>query len=273
MVGSSLQVSLGGCALHGQIAGAGPVLVMVPGGAGQASQTDPMRETLERRFAVVSYDRRGVSRSPLASGAPSPTIQTHADDLHSLIATIGGDGVCLFATSIGCLIALDLLARYPRDVVKLVAHEPPDTHLLSGAEREEADAGLARLAQTFETGGAGAALAQLAALIGLDPADREADAPELEVTPQFMRDMSFYFEHDLGAGRAYRLDIEALRTGRDRVIVGAGEKSGPLWTHRCAQALARELDLPLTWLPGGHNGPTAYPKASASAIIEALAEI
>ncbi len=248
------------------------MLVMVPGGAGQASQADPMREILEPRFTVVSYDRRGISRSPLAPGAPSPTIQTHADDLHSVIKTLGGDGVCLFATSIGCLIALDLLTRYPQDVAKLIVHEPPDTHLLSGAAREEADAGLVRLAQTFQTEGVGAALRQLAALLGLNPAERETDAPELEVTPQFIQDLSFYFEHDLGAGRAYRLDTEALRAHRDRVIVGAGEKSRTLWTHRCAQALAQELDLPLTLWPGGHNGPTAYPKASAKTVIDGLSQ-
>ncbi|MFB9925190.1 alpha/beta fold hydrolase [Amycolatopsis halotolerans] len=266
-----MQVSLDGCTLRGQTAGEGPLLVLVPGGAGQAHQTDPMREMLKPRFEVVSYDRRGISRSPLASGMTAPTIQTHADDLHGLIETLGG-GVLLFATSIGCLIALDLFARYPHDVVKLVAHEPPDTHLLSGAVREETDAGLARLAQTFQIDGTGAALGQLGALIGLNPAEREADAPELAVTPQFVQDMSFYFEHDLGAAREYRLDIEALRAHRDRVIVGAGEQSGTLWTRLCAQALAQELDLPLTSWPGGHNGPTAYPKASARAVIEALAE-
>ena len=55
------------------------------------------------------------------------------------------------------------------------------------------------------------------------------------------------------------------------MIVGAGEKSGTLWTHRCAPARAQDLDLPLPLWPGGHNGPTAYPKASARTGIEALA--
>src|ERR687894_3159929 len=38
-----------------------------------------------RDRTVVTYDPRGVSRSELTDGAPQPTPENHADDLHRML--------------------------------------------------------------------------------------------------------------------------------------------------------------------------------------------
>src|SRR5262249_35693391 len=74
---------------------------------------------------TVTYDRRGVERSRRTDDQNRSTPEEHADDIHRIIAAIGGGPVDLFASSGGAVNALALVARHPEDVRTLVAHEPP----------------------------------------------------------------------------------------------------------------------------------------------------
>src|SRR5881628_2693839 len=64
---------------------------------------------------LVTYDPRGVERSRRTDGANRSTPEQHADDLHRIIASVGG-AVDLFASSGGAVNALALVARHPQDV-------------------------------------------------------------------------------------------------------------------------------------------------------------
>src|SRR6185437_718724 len=93
--------------------------------------------TLAGHFAdrtVVTYDPRGVERSVKADPATESTPQQHADDLHRIIAALGGGPVDLFASSGGAVNALALVAAHPEDVRTLVAHEPPTAAMVPDRE-------------------------------------------------------------------------------------------------------------------------------------------
>src|SRR2546423_168732 len=74
---------------------------------------------------VVTYDPRGLGRSIRKDGRVdnAPTVQ--ADDVHAVIEALGVGPVEMFASSGGAVTALALVAAYPNDVARLVAHDPP----------------------------------------------------------------------------------------------------------------------------------------------------
>src|SRR6476646_1141951 len=85
---------------------------------------------------IVTYDPRGVERSVKADPATVSTPDQHGDDIHRVIAAVGGP-VDLFASSGGAVNALALVAKYPDDVRTLVAHEPPRDPAMFGLPAED----------------------------------------------------------------------------------------------------------------------------------------
>src|SRR5438270_13092410 len=53
--------------LYSEVHGSGPVLLLIPGGNGDAGGYQPLTQALAGRYTVVSYDRRGFGRSPAGS--------------------------------------------------------------------------------------------------------------------------------------------------------------------------------------------------------------
>ena len=56
-----------GASLYYKVQGSGPLLLMLQGGDGDAEGSDGVAAHLIDRYTVVSYDRRGLSRSKLDS--------------------------------------------------------------------------------------------------------------------------------------------------------------------------------------------------------------
>lgn len=78
-----------GATLHYETLGSGPVLLLIPGGAGDAGLYAGMAPELATRYTVVSYDPRGLSRSPLDGPADAPRadeeVSVWSDDAHRLL--------------------------------------------------------------------------------------------------------------------------------------------------------------------------------------------
>jgi pimeloyl-ACP methyl ester carboxylesterase len=89
-----------------------------------------------RERTVVTYDPRGVGRSPRADGLTAATPDEHAEDLHRLISELDAGPDDIFASSGGAVNALALVTRHPETVQVLVPHEPPPATVLP--DREEA---------------------------------------------------------------------------------------------------------------------------------------
>ncbi|MCC6737293.1 MAG: alpha/beta hydrolase, partial [Bauldia sp.] len=105
---------------------------------------------------IITYDPRGAERSTKDDPATESNPGQHADDLHRIIAAVGGP-VDLFASSGGAVNALELVSNHPEDVRTLVAHEPPVAAVLPDAEN--ARAAVRAIANTYRRGGFGPAMA------------------------------------------------------------------------------------------------------------------
>src|SRR5215210_3937183 len=95
--------------------GDGELLVLVHGSWTDHQTWAALVPLLARSFRVVSYDRRGHSRSERGAG-PAPR-RRDEEDLAALIAALGAGPVHLVGSSYGALIALGLAGRRPSSCV------------------------------------------------------------------------------------------------------------------------------------------------------------
>ena len=245
--------------------GSGPVLLLLPGGDGDADAYDTLARHLEPRFTVVTYDRRGLSRS---TGTPSG-LATHADDAAQVLAAVTDLPAFVFGSSIGAVIALELTRRHPARVRLAVVHEPPISALLPDDQREELAHGQGEVEELHRQAGVQPAMARFVRLAGLDFADREPDVQLAPSGPGRLANLETFLTHDAPAVRRYQADSSALRALSGQLVPAAGTAStGPV--PRCADALAHLLNTDLEQFPGGHNGPVQRPRAFADRLQEVL---
>lgn len=258
-----------GAVLCYKVRGAGPPLVMLQGGDGDADSTDALAERLIDRYTVLSYDRRGLARSPLDDPSAPVDLSVHAQDAASLISEVGDRPALVFGSSLGALLALELITRHPEVVRLLVAHESPATELLPAGQRELAVRAQQQVEELHRREGIPAAMRQFIDIAGIDFTDREADVEIPRPKPERISNLEFFLTHDAPAVRQYRLNLPALRAHADRILPAAGQTS-TAFPRDCAEALATALQRPLATFPGGHSGFILRPRAFAARLRELL---
>jgi pimeloyl-ACP methyl ester carboxylesterase len=114
---------INGVELYYELTGAGDPLVLVHGAFTDHTSWRFVVPGLAESYRVLSYDRRGHSRSerPAAPGGR----RTDEDDLVALIETLELAPVHLVGSSHGSSIALSVAARRPELVRGVAVHEPP----------------------------------------------------------------------------------------------------------------------------------------------------
>ncbi len=263
-------LSVPGARVCYKVRGAGSVLLVLQGGGGTADATDGIADVLESEHTIVSYDRRGLLRSPLEDPKAPLSIEQHAKDALALLDEIGAPQALVFGSSLGALIGLELLSRAPSRVALLVAHEPPAPELLSAEGRVE----LERLRrEAFELAlraGPRAAFRHVLAGMGVDREDREDDVTTPESCRAQSRDTGFLMSQEARALATYRLDLLALTRHASRVVPAFGSSSEAFYPAECARALGLKLGRQPLAFPGGHDGYVLRPRAFAPVLRAAL---
>ncbi len=257
-----------GARLHYRVRGSGPCLMMLCGGAVGADGFNSVVPYLAAGYTVVTYDRRGLSRSPLDDPGKDPaiTIATHSEDVHRILASLGATPAMVFGSSIGALIGLDLLIRHPGDVRLLVAHEPPIGSPRAPGDEEPPG----RVAEIYEqTGDAEAALRQFAA--SLTPKGLLPLAPERQAGDRITaRNSEFFITNDAPAVQRYELDLDALKAMTSQLVIGGGRDGREFSPYASASALAERLGTSLREFPGNHAGFAIYPAEFARTLHQVL---
>jgi pimeloyl-ACP methyl ester carboxylesterase len=255
-----------GATLYFEQRGEGPLLFISQSGEGDARRTVDLVDALTDDFTVLTYDRRGLSRSALDDHERPVTMADHADDAHRLLAHVADGPAFMLGCSFGAVIGLHLAARHGEQLDTLIAHEPVAPWLLDSdvdAHRRE----LTELQSLFAAGGLPAALPAITASVGIDTlgADTEPDLTPQPMDEQRRTNFAHFITTEFTAVRTDPGCRERLGGTTTRILPAVGRTTPTtVFDHQAAHRLSSLLGRPVVTFPGGHNGNTTHPRAWAA---------
>ncbi|WP_219518468.1 alpha/beta fold hydrolase [Nonomuraea ceibae] len=255
-----------GASLYYEMRGNGPTLLIAQSGEGDAGRSADLVDQLADAYTVITYDRRGLSRSTLDDPGNGVTMAEHADDVHRLLAALTDKPAAMLGCSLGAVIGLHLAVQHPGQLHTLIAHEPVAPCLLPAPDRARHEAELAEIQQLYREKGLAQALTVIAEVLGIDPAGpgAEPDLTPHPMSPERIINFGFFIEHDFTAIIDDCLPLNELAGTPTRIVPATGRTTpDTVFDYRCARELATLLGTEVAEFPGGHNGNTTHPRAYA----------
>lgn len=233
--------------LYCEVQGTGPSLVLVPGASGDGGYMQPLADALANEFTVVTYHRRGNSRSPRPDGWTQTSNDEQARDLAGLIQAVDVAPAVVFGNSSGAIIALYAAMEHDRLFRGAILHEPP---LLSVLEDPEEVLGMFEpiIEEAMAKGGPRAAMEAFLGFV----------ASETRLLPEPVRERMLdngevYFGLEFGTVESWRPDEDRLRALSVPVRLLVGNESPPFFSE-AASWIAARAGHEIIRVPGGHNG-------------------
>ncbi len=261
-----------GAQLYCEVIGDGPLLIMIPGAAGTGEVFRPLIGPLAEQYQVVTYDRRGFSRSELDGPQDyDHRLDTDADDVRRWIEELTDKPAIVFGNSSGAIVALEVLIRYPERVDTVVAHEPPLVNLLPDAAKWIAF--FDEVYEIYRQSGVGRAMHQFATgTLGSEDSKVLARNMNLHRNEQNMANARYWMEHELRQYPRVELDLHALTKHAGQLVLVGGRDSQDQMTYQPGKELAQNLGLDIVNLPGGHLGFMTYPEEFAREFLQVLSQ-
>lgn len=265
-------IDVAGASLYYETRGSGPLLVLVPGSNGEADVFKPLADNLSKRFTVVTYDRRGFSRS-LLRGAQDyeARLSTDAEDVKALIDHLSNDPAIIFGSSSGAIVALVILQAYPSKVRTVIAHEPPAIKVLPD-NGEKWRYIIREIYDLYRRNGVRPAMERFASAV--------AEGAEAEMMPRatdpgnggyIPMNTMYWFERELLYYPEVDLNMDELRKQRSKLILAKRRESRKhSLLEPIVEMLSSRLDIGVLDLPGPHLGYLFSPDEFALELLVAL---
>src|SRR6266851_6002356 len=265
---STLKVP--GAQLSYEVSDSGPLLILIPGAAGVGEVFRQVARDLSARYQVVTYDRRGFSRSLLDGPQDDDhRLSTDADDVRRLIEHLTDQPATVFGNSSGAIVALEVLTQYPEGVQTVVAHEPPVVSLLPDAAKWWAffdgvydtyrEDGVPKAMHQFANGTVGSVDHQV-----IEHAMRE------HANEYTLSNATYWMEHELRQYPRVELDLPVLAAHAERIVLAGGRDSHDQLPYQPNRVLARLLGREIVDFPGGHLGFVSHPAEFAKELMNSL---
>jgi pimeloyl-ACP methyl ester carboxylesterase len=264
-----------GTDLYFERRGSGPPLLMIAGGGGDCGVYGPAAELLAETYTVLTYDRRGNSRS-LLHGRPVKTNPSEqSEDAVAVIKANGFDSALVFGSSGGAIVALEMVAHQGDAVDGAVAHEPAIPNVLP--DGKEILASYDEVYRSMETEGWAAAFRRFLALNYLvRPGDAGAIAallePEKVLPPGPLLDLlrresgnwAYMMEYEVRPFVEYVPDFSAMKRNGVRIATAGGKETRGVYYHRASEAIAERLGVEFVEFRGGHSPAIESPSTFVS---------
>jgi pimeloyl-ACP methyl ester carboxylesterase/DNA-binding transcriptional MerR regulator len=270
-----------GADLYFERRGDGPPLLMITGGGGDCAYYSAIAGILARDYTVITYDRRGNSRSRLRGAPARLTMAEQSADAVAVLRACGFRSAAIFGNSGGATIALDLAARDPQAAHTVVAHEPPVPRVLPAAGDYLSI--FDEVEQVLHAQGWQAAFTLFQVRIGhqdpdrpelitalLDPARVFPPGPELDVMTRVCGNWEYMLRYEMRPFIDYEPDLGQIAASGVRVVLAAGSESDEIGRRTCT-AIAGRLGAEFAEFPGGHTAPMEIPAEFAARLRSLLA--
>ncbi len=265
---STLTVS--GAHLFYEVTGSGPLLILIPGASGTGESFRPLARHLISQYQVVTYDRRGFSRSSLDGPQDyDHRLATDADDVWRLIEHLTDQPATVFGSSSGAIVALEVINHTRAQVQTVVAHEPPAVKLLPDAAKWLAI--FDGIYETYRQQGVPAAMHQFGSL-ALGSVDHQVlERAMREHANEFtLPNATYWMEHELRQYPRVELELAKLSANAERIVLAGGREAQDQVPYQPNRVLARQLGHEIVNFPGGHLGFLSSPAEFAQALLDAL---
>ncbi len=247
-------VRVNGAGIYHEIRGSGPSVLFIQGATGDGGTFEGVAERLSDHFTVVTYDRRGNSRSPIPQGWQTTSMQEQADDAAALVEALNIAPAAVFGTSGGALILLQLVTSHPKALRGAIVHEPAMLKNMPGSE--EMVKGLrAFLEENMARGGPRYVLEHFLPQVAGETTFKNLD-PELR--KRMLGNADVLVNTEMQAFASLAADITGLSNVNVPLIVTAGKDNAntnnPMLRggYEAAKWLANQLHSNLYELSGAH---------------------
>lgn len=268
-------VSVNGTQLYYERRGSGPSVLFISGATGDAGHFTRVAELLADEFTVITYDRRGNSRSPRPAGWTATSMDEQADDAAILLQALDLAPGAVFGTSGGAVILLNLLLRHPDVLRGALVHEPPLIPVVPGGA--ELGAQFQRMTEeALERSGPRGAMELF---LRAEGGEANFERLEPELRERMLSNAELFFSAELEPFATYVPDAEALAQVRVPVFALAGVEhrgadSGQGDYHfEAARWVAEHVGTKLVEVPGAHAPYFDYPQELAAALRPLLRQV
>ena len=254
--------------LYYEIRGEGEALVLIHGMIVDAGLYETAAQILANKYKVVTFDRRGNSRSTL-KGFPAPefSMDAQAEDIKDLMEAAGVEEAYVAGASAGAVIGHYFLQKYPEKVKHLIMYEPSMLGLMISKDPETAE-WYETLNGFVQKGKINNALLRFAQSIG--EADDRSPVKSQEAVVRELDNVEFAFKNEMPGAARYIPDLDSFKQYSDRITIAAGERSRGNRYEKQAIFLGSLMGKKPLYYPGGHNLPFELPAEYAMCILGTL---
>jgi len=251
--------------LYYEVRGEGTPLLLIHGVVVDAWLYAATAKILSKFYKVITYDRRGCSRSKCSEKAVFD-MDAQISDIRDLLDALGIEKTVICGASAGAVTGQYFLQNYPERVEKLIMYEPPLLSLMN--ENDESKNWISMMEDLIQRKKYNTATLKFMQSIG----ETDARAPQKpgDVMMREMYNIQFFLEKEYSLFMHYCPDIEKCRTLADKIIVAVGEKSGDGPYPAASKRFASLTGAKLLYYPGYHNLPADLPEEFAICVTGTL---
>lgn len=243
-------VETDGCSIYALRQGSGPVIMLIHGVACDSSFFAETARILARDHTVITYDRRGYSKSRVTKEIDGDTVELQAADAICVLNALAGEDAkaVVAGCSAGGLIALEMARAYPERVSRLYLYEA--AYSPEPEDMDKMDELCDKLHAAAEKNRVARAMLYFIEAIGeADPLAKEVSTEQLQLN---IDNLQWFLHHEVDGILGYsrrRPDIKLKMP----CVCGAGTLApGGAFGHMMLSA-AQHWNVPCSMVEGCHN--------------------
>lgn len=260
-----------GDTLYYEVRGQGEPLLMISGGGGDAGFYSYVANILSNEYQVITYDRRGNSRST-RNEPINFEVSQQARDAVAILQANGHESAYVFGNSGGAIFALEMARSHPQAVKAVVVHEPPTVRVLPDSKKW-----LNFFAKVYKMAfkyGDQIAFFRFNLSLSIPFSAFKSVPKDFQDRVSKFNNNNYLLMHEMIPSVNYMPDIEKIKQNGVKVIMAAGSRTLAKGSYygRTAPILAEMLGCKMVTFPGHHISYFDLPQEWAETLRKVLLE-